>query len=89
MIDEYDKNAQYTDVLNRLQRKTTSDEGFYLMVKNYFTNNIFYYFLSVFFRLNSLLLISNQYTDLFDIYSDYNSKLYKKVLGTLSLYNII
>jgi hypothetical protein len=89
MIDEYDKNAQYTDVLNRMQRKTASDEGFYLMVKNYFTNNIFYYFLCVFFRLNSLLLISNKYTDLFDIYSDYNSKLYKKVLGTLSLYNII
>ena len=89
MIDEYDKNAQYNDVLNRIQKKITNDESFYLILKNYFTNNIFYYFLCIFVRLVPLLLISNKFTDLFDLYSDYNSQLYKKLLDTLTLYKVI
>ena len=87
MVDEYDENSKYNDILNRMQSNYSFDEGFFLTIKEYFTNNMFYYVLCVIFRFNPLLLISISYTDLDDKY--YNSKLLKKILGTLTLYNII
>ena len=89
MMSEYEQNTKYNNILNIMQKNFSFDEGYLLTIKNYFTNNSLYYFLCVFFRFIPLLLISNKYTDLFDLYSNYNSKLFQKVLGTLTLYNII
>ena len=89
MIDEYDNNTKYNNILNIMQKNFSFVEVFLFTIKYCFTNNCFYYFLCVVFRFTPLLLISNKYIDLFDIYNNDNSKIFKKVLDTLTLYNII
>ena len=87
MIDEFNENSKYNDMFNRIQKEFSFADIFFLSVKDFFTNNKFYYVLCVIFRFNPLVLISVYYPDLTDKY--YNSKLIRKILGTLTLYNII
>jgi hypothetical protein len=49
--------SKYNDILNRIHKKFLLDEGFYLTLKLYLTNNIFYYIICILFRLIPLIII--------------------------------
>ena len=87
MIGMYDHNSKYNDILNRLKKDFSFQEAVFLIIKKYFTNNVFYYSLCAFFRFIPLLLISTDYSHIFEKYN--NSKLFQKILRKFTLYNII
>ena len=49
--------SKYNDILNRIHKKFLLEEGFYLTLKLYLTNNIFFYILCILFRLIPLIII--------------------------------
>ena len=53
-----DKRSQYINILNRIQKRFSSYEGLLLIKKQYFTDNIFYYFLCLLFRFIHLISFS-------------------------------
>ena len=57
-----DKKYIYINLLNRIKKKNSSYEGLLLMKKLYFTDNIFFYFLSLFFRFIHLISFCGDYT---------------------------
>ena len=56
-----DKKFIYINLLNRIQKKISSYEGLLLMKKLYFTDNIFFYFLSLVFRFIHLISFCGDY----------------------------
>ena len=50
MDDTLNYNSIYIDILNRIQKKFSTYEGLLIMKKKYYTNNGFYFFLSLIFR---------------------------------------
>ena len=61
MDNLYDKKYIYFNLFNRIQKKYSSYEGLLIMKNQYFTNNIFYYFLSLFFRFIHLIIFCGDY----------------------------
>ena len=70
-----------------MQNNFSLEEGIFLIIKQYFTNNIFYYFLCVIFRFIPMILIYCNNSSIFEKYN--NSKFILKILKALTLYNII
>ena len=62
MEENYDIK-KYHNVLNRLSKKTATYEGLIIIKKQYFTDNIYYYFLCLLTRFISLLALSGDYSD--------------------------
>ena len=87
MEDKKNEIIKYNSILNRMGKKFTLYEGFFLSIKTYFTNNIIYYFFCVLFRFIPLLLISSDFSSIFN--KNNNSLLFQKVLKNLTLYNLI
>ena len=54
----YDKTLKYVNILSRIQKRTSIEEGYFIIIRLYLTNNTFYYFLCILFRFASLLIIS-------------------------------
>jgi hypothetical protein len=52
------KSSKYNDILNRIHKKFLLEEGFYLTIKLYLTNNIFFYILCILFRFIPLIIMS-------------------------------
>ena len=89
MNDIYSRKNDYYDTLNLLQKKFFLVDGFYIAINQNFTNNIFYYFLCLFFRFIPLIILSGNYIYIFT--ENNNSQtLYKYLqLFTLSHYTKI
>ena len=62
----YDKNLKYINILNRIHKKISIEEGFLIMIRLYLTNNYFYYTICILFRFISLIIISGDYKNYFD-----------------------
>jgi hypothetical protein len=58
-----DKNSEYNNILNRIQKKNITFEGIFILKKMYLTNNIIYYFLCVLFRFVHLTSFSGNYIE--------------------------
>ena len=59
MTGKIDK--KYKKILSRINKKFSIEEGFYIIIKLYLTNNVFYYILCILFRFVSLIIISGDY----------------------------
>ena len=62
----YNKYSKYENLLNRIQKNISVKEGFFMIMKLYLTNNIFYYILCVIIRFIPLIILSGNYHDAFD-----------------------
>ena len=54
-------DRKYKNILSRINKKFSIEEGFYIIIKLYLTNNVFYYILCILFRFVSLIIISGDY----------------------------
>ena len=78
---------KYINILNRIHKKISSYEGFLIMKNQYFTDNVFYYFLCVIFRLADLIYFSGDYRTTF--YRTRNNKTIKQYIKLLSCYGLM
>ena len=78
----YDKNFEYINLLKRINKTSFSYEGLLIIKKQYFTNNIFYYILCIFFRFIHLIL--------FCLDNNFKSKFSKKssIINYLKFFTI-
>ena len=65
MDDLYNKKSQYDNILNRIKKNISIKEGFFLIIKQYLTNNICYYFLCILVRFIPLIILSGNYHEAF------------------------
>ena len=61
---KFNKNTKYHDLLARTQKQFTIQEGLYLIIRLYLTNNILFYILCILFRFIPLLIIVGNYETL-------------------------
>ena len=66
MKDLFISTSEYIDILNRLKKKLNYSDGFIISIKQYFTNNTFYYFVCLIFRFIPLILLSGHYSNIFN-----------------------
>ena len=87
MADLLDEKIKYIDILNRIQKRYLTYEGLLLLKKQYFTNNIFYYFACIFLHFIHLIIISGNYTGQFML----NNKIknIQEYLKLLTCYNLV
>ena len=81
--------SEYNDILNRMQKKYEHTEGFFVTMKQYFTNNTFYYFLCLIFRFVPLILLSGNYSNLFKENNNVSFQKYVKLLTCCNLLKYI
>ena len=92
MENFYNSKLKYDNLLNRIQKSVSVNEGFFLIIKLYLTNNICYYFLCVFFRFIPLMILIGNYQDTFLSINDENynkSVSASKWLRKITLYQLI
>jgi hypothetical protein len=87
MTDILDSKEKYTNILNRIHKKISIYEGLLIIKKQYFTDNIFYYFFCVLFRFIYLISLSGNYSDFF--YINKNIKSFQENLKLLTCYNFV
>jgi len=84
---------KYDNLLNRIQKSVSVNEGFFLIIKLYLTNNICYYFLCVLFRFIPLMILIGNYQDTFldpDDDENYNKSVSSsKWLRKITLYQLV
>ena len=56
-----DKSSKYNKVLSRMQDEFSKEESFYILIRLYLTNNIYFYSLCIIFRFIPILIISGDY----------------------------
>ena len=78
MGDNYDKNAKYNNIFNRICKRCSNNEIIFIIKRQYFTNNTFYYFLCVVFRFIHLISLSGDYSNI--IYRINNSNSFQTIL---------
>ena len=61
----YHKYSKYENLLNRIQKNISIKEGFFMIMKQYLTNNILYYFLCIITRFIPLIILTGNYHDAF------------------------
>ena len=82
-----EKNIKYINILNRIHKKFSKLEGLLLIKKQYFTDNIFYYLLSLILRFIYLLSFLGHYHIFFD--GNNSNEFYRKFVQKLTCYNFI
>ena len=87
MSDKLDNNSRYIDILNRIQKKFSTYEGLLIMKRQYFTNNIFYYFLCLIVRFIHILSFCGDYYSINYIIRKITS--FKQFLKRLTLFNFV
>ena len=65
MSNSFKKEKKYYDILNLIRKNVSYIEPFLIIIKENFTNNIFYYFLCVIFRFSHILLFACDYSSVF------------------------
>ena len=87
MNNMFSNKSRYTNVLNRIKKKFSTYEGILIMKKQYFTDNMFYYFLCILFRSIHIISFSGDYSIFFNIPK--HVKTFQKFAKNFTLYNII
>ena len=66
MDEFYNEHSKYDNILNRIKKNASNNnEGFFLIIKQYLTNNICYYFIFVLIRFFPLMILTGNYIDTF------------------------
>ena len=92
MDNSFDNESKlkYINILNRIHKKISSYEGFLIMKNQYFTDNVFYYFLCVIFRSVDLIYFSGDYSSTTSTFiRASNTKAYKQYIKILSCYGLM
>ena len=80
MENIYDKKVKYYNILNRIQKKYSIFEGFFIIIRLSLTDNSFYYSLSIIFRFIPLIIISGNFLSSLMRYSSiYNTNANKTI----------
>ena len=87
MNDKFDRKSNYNDILNRIQKKFSTYEGLLILKKQYLTNNVFYYFLTLIIRFIHILLFCGDYYSINKTIRKYTS--FKQYLKYLTIYNFV
>ena len=58
---KFDKNRKYVNILDRIQKNISIEEGVYIIIRLYLTDNLFYYVLCILFRFIPLILLSGNF----------------------------
>jgi len=87
MTDIIDSHENYKNILNRIHKKISIYEGLIIIKKQYFTDNIFYYFFCVLLRFIYLISLSGNYEDFFHPKTKAIS--FQEVLRLLTCYNFV
>ena len=82
-----EKNIKYINILNRIHKKFSKLEGLLLIKKQYFTDTMFYYLLSLILRFIYLLSFLGNYHIFFD--GNNPNELYQKLIQKLTCYNLL
>ena len=85
MLDQYNKNYKYNDILIPIKSNLSFYEEFLITIKEYFTNNIIFFILCVISRLIPIISFSCDYSSIF-AHSN-NSKIFINILKKLTLYH--
>ena len=83
----YDKTLKYVNILSRIQKRTSIEEGYFIIIRLYLTNNTFYYFLCILFRFASLLIISGDFNNSFR--KNINSYSFQHTLKIMTIHNLL
>ena len=86
-MSDSQRQSNYYDILNRIKKDFFIAEPLFLMIKDNFTNNVFYYFFCVIFRFSHILVFSCDYSSIFE--NNNNSQIVLKIFKKLTLCNII
>ena len=86
MKDLFISTSEYNDILNRLKKRFNYSDGFNISIKQYFTNNTFYYFICLIIRLIPLILLSGHYSNVFNGNNNLNS--FQNYVKLLTCYNL-
>ena len=81
-------NKKYNNILSRIKKNFSIAEGFFIIIRLYLTNNIFYYILCIIFRFISLIITSGDYLIEDNELSD-NSYSIQKLLKKMTLHYIL
>ena len=88
-----DKKSNYNDILSKVHKKFSIEEGFYIIIKLYLTNNTFFYVLCILFRFIPLIIISGDYMSINRNLSlkAYNNKTksFRQFIKILTCHNLI
>ena len=87
MSNSFNKEKKYYDILNLIRKNVSHLEPFLIIIKENFTNNIFYYFLCVIFRFSHILLFACDYSSVF--LKSNNTQIVSNFLRKLTIYNIL
>ena len=90
MDNSVNKNLKYINILNRIQKRFSSYEGFLIMKNQYFTDKTFYYFLCILFRFVHLISFSGDYFNLMNMNRSMNrnSISFKQYIKYISCFNL-
>ena len=92
MDNSFNKNLKYTNILNRIQKRFSTYEGFLIMKNQYFTDNTFFYLLCVLFRFIHLISFSGDYYNLMNmsinINRNMNTNSFKQYIKYISCFNL-
>ena len=83
----YDKTLKYVNILSRIQKRISIEEGYFIIIRLYLTNNTFYYFLCLLFRFVSLIIISGDFNNSFRINN--NSLSFQQTLKIMTIHNLL
>ena len=87
----YNEKSKYDNILNRVHKSISNNDKFFLIIKQYITNNICFYFISVIIRFFPLIVLTGNYHESFFDSSkkEYKSESDAKWIRKLSSHELI
>ena len=91
MENFYNEKSKYENILNRVHKSISNNVKFFLIIKQYLSNNIRFYFIFVIIRFFPLIVLTGNYHEtLFDSSKkEYNSESDSKWIRKLSSHELI
>ena len=83
----YDKKLKYVNILSRIQKRISIEEGYFIIIRLYLTNSSLYYFLCILLRFVSLIIISGDFNNSFR--PNNNSYSLQQTLKIITIHNLL
>ena len=84
-----EKSEYNNNIYNRLQKNISRFDWYLIHKKQYFFDNIFFYFLCIIFRFIPLIILSGDFYSLFEYSGTNNSFQFQEFLKKLTCHNLI
>ena len=91
MDNFYNEKSKYDNILNRVHKSISNNDKFFLIIKQYLTNNLCFYFIYVLIRFFPLMDLTGNYHESFinSNKKEFNSVADSKWLRKLSIHELI